>query len=79
MQEAEIWLSRVDQSPPGSMLEALKPTMDALVNKHLLNHASQGIKVAVACCLTEVTRITAPEPPYGDDVMRVSLFFFFFA
>lgn len=70
VEEAEIWLARVDQSPPKSMHDALKPTMDALVNKDLLNHPSQGIKVAVACCLTEVTRITAPEPPYGDDVMR---------
>ncbi|KAM0859218.1 hypothetical protein ACQ4PT_047335 [Festuca glaucescens] len=70
IEEAEIWLSRVDQSPPTSMHNALKPTMDALVTKHLLNHTSQGIKVAVACCLTEVTRITAPEPPYLDEVMR---------
>ncbi|CAM0903948.1 unnamed protein product [Alopecurus aequalis] len=70
VEEAELWLSRVDQSPPQSMHDALKPTMDALVKKDLLDHSSQGIKVAVACCLTEVTRITAPEPPYGDDVMR---------
>uniref|UniRef100_A0ACD5UBS9 Uncharacterized protein n=1 Tax=Avena sativa TaxID=4498 RepID=A0ACD5UBS9_AVESA len=70
VEETEIWLSRVDQSPPKSMHDALKPTMDALVEKRLLKHSSQAIKVGVACCLTEVTRISAPEPPYPDDVMR---------
>lgn len=73
MQEAEIWLSRVDQSPPDSTRTAIRPMMDALVREDLLNHPHPGVKVGIACCLTEVTRVSAPDPPYDDDVMRVSL------
>lgn len=70
LEEADTWLSRVDQSPPTSISNALRPTMEALTKKGLLNHPDPGVKVAVASCLTEVTRITAPEAPYEDDVMR---------
>ena len=31
-----------------------------------------NVKVALTSCLTEVTRITAPEAPYDDDVMKVT-------
>ncbi|PNT73327.1 hypothetical protein BRADI_2g57070v3 [Brachypodium distachyon] len=72
LEEADTWLSRVDQSPPTSISNALHPTMEALTKKGLLNHPDPGVKVAVASCLTEVTRITAPEAPYEDDVMRES-------
>ncbi|XP_015691513.2 E3 ubiquitin-protein ligase RBBP6 isoform X2 [Oryza brachyantha] len=70
IEEAETWLSRVDQSPPESMHKALRPTMSALINKELLDHSDPDVKLAVASCLTEVTRITAPEAPYDDDVMK---------
>ncbi|EEE61275.1 hypothetical protein OsJ_15354 [Oryza sativa Japonica Group] len=70
MEEAETWLARVDQSPPESMHKALRPTMSALIKKELLDHSVPDIKLAVASCLTEVTRITAPEAPYDDDVMK---------
>ncbi|XP_044967069.1 ABC transporter F family member 4-like [Hordeum vulgare subsp. vulgare] len=70
LEEAEIWLSRVDQAPPESMRTALQPMMHALVRDDLLNHPDPGVKVGIACCLTEVTRVTAPDPPYEDNVMR---------
>uniref|UniRef100_A0A0D9W6T6 Tudor domain-containing protein n=1 Tax=Leersia perrieri TaxID=77586 RepID=A0A0D9W6T6_9ORYZ len=70
LEETETWLSRVDQSPPESMHKALRPTMTALIQKELLDHTDPDVKLAVASCLTEVTRITAPEAPYDDDVMR---------
>ncbi|KAF0891845.1 hypothetical protein E2562_011020 [Oryza meyeriana var. granulata] len=70
IEEAETWLSRVDQSPPESMHKALHPTMSALIKKELLDHSDPDVKLAVASCLTEVTRITAPEAPYDDDVMK---------
>ncbi|XP_048558145.1 sister chromatid cohesion protein PDS5 homolog C-like [Triticum urartu] len=70
LEEAEIWLSRVDQSPPDSTRAAIRPMMDALVREDLLNHPHPGVKVGIACCLTEVTRVSAPDPPYEDDVMR---------
>ncbi|KAL5214107.1 hypothetical protein ABZP36_003259 [Zizania latifolia] len=70
IEEAETWLSRVDQSPPESMHRALRPTMSSLIKKELLDHSDPDVKLAVASCLTEVTRITAPEAPYDDDVMK---------
>jgi hypothetical protein len=66
-----MWLSRVDQSPPESMYNALRPTMAVLITSELLEHRDPNIKVALTSCLTEVTRITAPEAPYDDDVMKV--------
>jgi hypothetical protein len=72
VQEAVFWLSRVDQSPPESMYNALRPTMAVLITNELLEHADPNVKVAITSCLTEVTRITAQEgAPYDDDVMKV--------
>jgi len=70
LEEAETWLSRVDQSPPEGMYNALRPTMAVLITNELLEHPDPNVKVALTSCLTEVTRITAPEAPYDDDVMK---------
>ncbi|XP_062226089.1 sister chromatid cohesion protein PDS5 homolog C-like isoform X2 [Phragmites australis] len=70
LQEADTWLVRVLQAPPEGMLNTLRPTMSALITKELLEHPDPDIKVAVTSCLTEVTRITAPEAPYDDDIMK---------
>ncbi|THU51436.1 hypothetical protein C4D60_Mb06t31030 [Musa balbisiana] len=66
----ESLLSRVDQSPTQSMSNALRPSMKALVDKGLLGHLDMDVKVAVASCFSEITRITAPEAPYDDDLMK---------
>lgn len=79
MQHAEILLARVEQSPKQSMSNALKPSMKALVDKELLGHSELDVKVAVTSCLSEITRITAPETPYDDDLMKVSVVVFFFS
>lgn len=47
--------------------------MKALVAKELLGHSDIDVKVAVASCISEITRITAPEAPYDDDLMKVSV------
>lgn len=54
------------------MSNALRPSMKALVDKGLLGHLDMDVKVAVASCFSEITRITAPEAPYDDDLMKVS-------
>lgn len=54
------------------MLNALGPSMKALVAKELLGHSDTDVKVAVASCVSEITRITAPEAPYTDALMKVS-------
>lgn len=53
------------------MLEALKPSMKALIEDSLLKHSDDDVKVSVASCISEITRITAPDAPYDDDQMRV--------
>ncbi|XP_066360504.1 sister chromatid cohesion protein PDS5 homolog C-like [Miscanthus floridulus] len=71
LEEAVFCLSRVDQSPPESMYNALRPTMAVLITNELLEHPDPNVKVVLTSCLTEVTRITALEgAPYDDDVMK---------
>ncbi|KAK7352647.1 hypothetical protein VNO80_18071 [Phaseolus coccineus] len=66
----ESFLSRVEQSPSNSMQIALSPSLKALIADKLLRHSDDDVKVAVASCISEITRITAPEAPYDDDQMK---------
>ncbi|GJZ76941.1 putative reverse transcriptase domain-containing protein [Tanacetum coccineum] len=70
LDQVERLLSKVDQSPKKTMLDALKPSMKALIQDDLLRHSDVDVKVAVASCISEITRITAPDAPYDDDQMR---------
>lgn len=70
LDQVEKLLSKVDQSPKKSMLDALKPLMNALISDGLSRHSDVDVKVAVASCISEITRITAPDAPYSDDQMR---------
>nr|GEX50844.1 hypothetical protein [Tanacetum cinerariifolium] len=36
----------------------------------LLKHSSMDVRASVASCIGEITRITAPYAPYGDDEMK---------
>ncbi|KVH89310.1 hypothetical protein Ccrd_008702, partial [Cynara cardunculus var. scolymus] len=69
-QQVEKLLSKVDQSPKKPMLDALKPSTKALIQDGLSRHSDVDVKVAVASCISEITRITAPNAPYTDDQMR---------
>ena len=69
--QVENFLSRVEQSPAKSMQAALSPLTNALVTDELLRHENVDVKVAVASCVSEITRITAPDAPYDDDKMKV--------
>ncbi|KAF5182083.1 Tudor/PWWP/MBT superfamily protein [Thalictrum thalictroides] len=70
LDRVEGLLSKVEQSPIKSMQNALSPIMNALVSSELLSHKNADVKVSVAACVSEVTRITAPEAPYNDDQMK---------
>ncbi|CAH2077314.1 unnamed protein product [Thlaspi arvense] len=65
-----ICLSEVEQSPPDSMQNALSPLMKALVAGKLFKHSDVDVRVAVAACISEITRITAPDAPYDDEQMK---------
>ncbi|CAL5358865.1 unnamed protein product [Camellia sinensis] len=71
LDQIENFLSRVEQSPLKSMQPALSPFMKALVADKLLRHPDVDVKVAVASCISEITRITAPDAPYDDDQMKL--------
>jgi hypothetical protein len=71
MQEVEEKLLKVEQSPPQSTFVAIRPVMTALVREELLTHPDADVRLAIASCISEVTRITAPEAPYDDNVMKV--------
>ncbi|CAN4097911.1 unnamed protein product [Withania somnifera] len=70
LDQVESSLSKVEQSPAKSMHDALSPLMKALVSNDLLRHSDLDVKVAVASCISEITRITAPDAPYDDDKMK---------
>ncbi|VAI58409.1 unnamed protein product [Triticum turgidum subsp. durum] len=68
--DVEKYLLRVEQSPAASTFAAVRPAMDALIKNELLTHPNAEVKLAIASCISEVTRITAPEAPYDDNIMR---------
>lgn len=53
------------------MQVALTPSLKALVSDQLLRHSDIDVKVSVAACISEITRITAPDAPYNDEQMKV--------
>lgn len=71
LDEADSLLTKVEQSPAKSMHNALSPLIEALVADELLRHSDVDVKVALASCLSEITRITAPDAPYDDEKMKV--------
>ncbi|XP_018439839.1 sister chromatid cohesion protein PDS5 homolog A isoform X2 [Raphanus sativus] len=68
--EAAVCLSELEQSPPASVLKSIQPFLDAVVKPDILKHQDKDVKLLLASCLSEITRITAPETPYHDDTMR---------
>ncbi|KAG9155985.1 hypothetical protein Leryth_012055 [Lithospermum erythrorhizon] len=63
-------LGKVEQSPGKAMHDALTSLRKALVSDELLGHLDTDVKVFVASCISEITRITAPDAPYDDEDMK---------
>ncbi|XP_059456807.1 sister chromatid cohesion protein PDS5 homolog C-like isoform X3 [Corylus avellana] len=70
LDKVENLLANVEQAPSESMKDALLPSMKALIANELLRHAEMDVKVSVASCITEMTRIAAPDAPYNDQQMK---------
>lgn len=70
LDEVENLLKEVEQSPSELIQNAYSQSMKALLNEPLLKHTDGDVKVAVASCISEITRITAPEAPYTDEEMK---------
>ncbi|KAL3835478.1 hypothetical protein ACJIZ3_010214 [Penstemon smallii] len=71
LEKVESILAKVWQHPPKSTGESLLPVMKALITDEILLHPEVNIQIAVACCMNELTRITAPQAPYPEDKMKV--------
>ncbi|GJZ42238.1 sister chromatid cohesion protein PDS5-like protein isoform X1 [Tanacetum coccineum] len=54
------------------MLHALKPSMEALIQDDLVRHSDVDVRVAVASCISEIIRITAPDATYDNKHMRLT-------
>ncbi|WCJ40393.1 hypothetical protein M5689_021312 [Euphorbia peplus] len=70
LDKLEHVLINMDQAPSIPMQDALVPAMKALISNALFRNSDADVKVSVASCLSEITRITAPTPPYNDDHMK---------
>ncbi|KAA3478562.1 Sister chromatid cohesion PDS5 B [Gossypium australe] len=70
LEQAATCLSELDQSPKSSVMESMQPLLNAIVKPELLKHQDKDAKLLVATCICEITRITAPEAPYSDDVLK---------
>lgn len=71
MQQGVTCLSELDQSPPQPVLQSMQPFLNAIAKRELLKHQDREVKLFVAACICEITRITAPEAPFDDDVLKV--------
>ncbi|KAI4311859.1 hypothetical protein MLD38_036722 [Melastoma candidum] len=70
LEQAATYLSKLRQSPSAKTLEGIQPFLNAIVNPDLLKHEDKDVKLLVAACLCEITRITAPDAPYTDDILK---------
>ena len=61
----------MEQSPPKTVLDSMQTLLNAIVKPELLKHQDEEAKLLVATCTCEIIRITAPEAPYNDDVLKV--------
>ncbi|KAL6553181.1 hypothetical protein OROGR_007023 [Orobanche gracilis] len=63
-------LTELNQSPPKSVADSMQPLLTAIAKTEFLKHQDREVKLLVASSICEITRITAPEPPYDDDVLK---------
>ena len=76
LQKAVECLHGIEQSPGSSVMEAIQPSLKAVTREELLKHEDDNVKVLLATCFCEITRITAPDAPYNDDILRVTIISF---
>ncbi|XP_057991345.1 uncharacterized protein LOC110670960 isoform X2 [Hevea brasiliensis] len=53
------------------MQNTFGPSIKALVAQHFFRHLDVDVKVVVGSCISEITRITAPDALEDDDRMKV--------
>ncbi|XP_073137283.1 sister chromatid cohesion protein PDS5 homolog A isoform X2 [Henckelia pumila] len=63
-------LSELDQSPSKPVMDSMDAFLTSIAKPELVKHQDREVKLFVAVCICEITRITAPEAPYDDDVLK---------
>jgi len=67
-------LEQLEENPSGGY--ALEPVRRELVHQSILLHKDKGVKAYAACCLADVLRLGAPNPPYEKHELT-DIFHFF--
>ncbi|XP_024637720.1 sister chromatid cohesion protein PDS5 homolog A isoform X2 [Medicago truncatula] len=70
LKQATTYLAELDQSPLTTTRDSMNPFFNAIVKPELLKHQDKDVKLLVATCICEITRITAPEAPYNDEILK---------
>ncbi|KAL6538568.1 hypothetical protein OROGR_012556 [Orobanche gracilis] len=70
LKQSAACLTELNQSPPASVADSMQPLLTAIAKPEFLKHQDREVKLLVASSICEITRITAPEPPYDDDVLK---------
>ncbi|CAA0836537.1 binding [Striga hermonthica] len=70
LKQSEACLAHLDQSPTKSVVDSMQPLVNAVAKPEYLQHQDREVKLFLASCVCEITRITAPEAPYDDNVFK---------
>ncbi|XP_065858619.1 sister chromatid cohesion protein PDS5 homolog C-like [Euphorbia lathyris] len=70
LSEVEKYLKGVPQSPLKVVQSIINVAITTLTSKQLVNNEDQHVQVSIALCLTEIMRITAPDPPCDDQLIK---------
>ncbi|GLJ13664.1 hypothetical protein SUGI_0217810 [Cryptomeria japonica] len=70
LQEAAGCLFKVEQSPSAAVLTTIKTLGHALIRPDIFQRDDRDVRLLVVACISEIMRITAPDTPYSDDVLR---------
>jgi len=52
-------------------LDSLKGVTRDLINANLIGHKDRGVRAYVACCISDLLRLYAPDAPYTVHELKV--------
>ena len=68
IQSAAQEFTNVDQGENTSDFDEFAAS---IATNFILKHRDKDVKSYAACCLVDILRIYAPEPPYNEDQLKV--------
>lgn len=74
MIEKQYLFQYLKQRPQDDAPESTKPLNQMaaqLVQPHLTGHPEKEVRLHVACCLSDMFRVYAPDMPYDDEQLQV--------